>query len=266
MKKRWTIEEEVKLKNELKTKNIDEIMCSLNRSEYSIRKKVKHMNLKFLVHKNKYDNYNNDIKSKYNWKEIQLYYNNNNFWKDVIKKFNITDNILCKAVNIGLFKTRNKSKTMKLSFKLKPRKLSEETKKKISESRIKYLKENPDKIPYKLNHYSKGESYPEKYFEEIVLSDATGTPAPDEAVAFERMSFALASKVELDSQGRLLLNDRLRKRAGLKDDVTLVGVRDHIELWNSDNWEDYLDGHMAQYQKQMAQARQSVLKKQRETI
>ena len=106
--------------------------------------------------------------------------------------------------------------------------------------------------------------YPEKYFEQIVLAVAPGTTAPDEAIAFERMSFALASKVELDAQGRLLLNDRLRKRAGLKDQITLVGVRDHIEIWNNENWEQYLDDHMDQYQKQMSQARQTVLRKQNE--
>jgi MraZ protein len=104
--------------------------------------------------------------------------------------------------------------------------------------------------------------YPEKYFEQIALAVAPGTTAPDEAVAFERISFALASKVELDKQGRLLLNERLRKRAGLKDHVTLVGVRDHIELWNSENWEQYLAEHMSQYQKQMSQARQVVLQKE----
>ena len=104
--------------------------------------------------------------------------------------------------------------------------------------------------------------YPERYFEQIVLSVAPETAAPDEAVAFERMSFALASKVELDAQGRLLLNERLRKRAGLKDQITLVGVRDHIELWNNEDWEQYLSDHMAQYQKQMSQARQFVLQKQ----
>ena len=104
--------------------------------------------------------------------------------------------------------------------------------------------------------------YPEKYFEQIALAVAPETAAPDEAVAFERMSFALASKVELDGQGRLLLNERLRKRAGLKKHVTLVGIRDHIELWNSENWEQYLADHMAQYQKQMSQARQIVLQKQ----
>ena len=104
--------------------------------------------------------------------------------------------------------------------------------------------------------------YPEKYFEQIILSVAPRTTAPDEAVAFERMSFALASKVELDAQGRVLVNERLRKRAGLKNQITLVGVRDHIELWNSKSWEQYLNDHMTQYQQQMSQARQTVLQKQ----
>jgi len=108
--------------------------------------------------------------------------------------------------------------------------------------------------------------YPEKYFEQVVLAVAPNATAPDEAVAFERISFALASKVELDGQGRLLLNERLRKRAGLKDHVTLVGVRDHIELWNRENWEQYLADHMAQYQKQMSQARQVVLQEQNEEL
>jgi MraZ protein len=104
--------------------------------------------------------------------------------------------------------------------------------------------------------------YPEKYFERLALAVTPGTTAPDEAVAFERMSFALAGRVELDRQGRLLLNERLRKRAGLKDHVTLVGVRDHIELWNSQDWEQYLADNMAQYQKQVSQARQVVLQKE----
>jgi MraZ protein len=108
--------------------------------------------------------------------------------------------------------------------------------------------------------------YPEKYFKRIALAIAPAAVAPDEAVAFERISFALASKLELDGQGRLLLNERLRRRAGLKDKITLVGVRDHIELWNSESWEQYLADNMVQYQKQMSQARQIVLQKQDEEL
>ena len=104
--------------------------------------------------------------------------------------------------------------------------------------------------------------YPEKYFQQIALAGAPRTAAPDEAVAFERLGFALASKVELDRQGRLLLSEKVRKRARLGSALTLVGVRDHIELWNTDNWEKYLSDNFAQYQQQMAVARQSVLQKE----
>jgi len=104
--------------------------------------------------------------------------------------------------------------------------------------------------------------YPERCFEKMTLAMAQKNTAPDEIIAFERMNFALAGKVELDSQGRLLLNEKLRKRAGLKNNVTLVGVRDHIELWNTQDWEQYLSDNMAQYQKRAAEARQEVLLKQ----
>jgi MraZ protein len=80
------------------------------------------------------------------------------------------------------------------------------------------------------------------------------------------MNFALAGKVELDSQGRLLLNERLRKRAGLKDNVTLVGVRDHIELWNTQDWDQYVTDNMAQFQKRAAEVRQEVLQKQNQDV
>jgi MraZ protein len=108
--------------------------------------------------------------------------------------------------------------------------------------------------------------YPEKYFERLMHAGAPTATAPDEAIAFERISFALAGKVELDSQGRLLLNDRLRKRAGLSDNVTLLGIKDHIELWNSDHWERYLEDNMMQYHKQAAQARQSVVQKESQEL
>ena len=102
--------------------------------------------------------------------------------------------------------------------------------------------------------------YPEKYFENLVLAGAPQEAAADESVAFERLGFALASKIELDSQGRLLLNDKLRKRAHLQENITLIGVRDHIELWNEQSWEQYLADHLTQYQKQITQARQTVLR------
>jgi len=108
--------------------------------------------------------------------------------------------------------------------------------------------------------------YPEKYFQQIALAGAPGTGAPDESVAYERLSFALASKVELDRQGRLLINEKLKKRANLGNNLTLVGVRDHIEVWNSEDWERYLSDNLNMYQNQLAAARQAQIQRQSKEI
>jgi very-short-patch-repair endonuclease len=108
----------------------------------------------------------NDI----NWEEVQLFYNNDKNWSDVCKYFNISQNLIISAKKLGLFISRSKSESISISLRKTPRKHSEETKKKISEIRKKYLQENPDKVPYKLNHSSK-ESYPEKYFNGLFINE-----------------------------------------------------------------------------------------------
>ena len=61
--------------------------------------------------------------------------------------------------------TRNKLRKINCN-----RKISEETKRKISNARKQYLNEHPEKIPFKLNHSSK-QSYPEQYFENLFLQE-----------------------------------------------------------------------------------------------
>lgn len=85
-----------------------------------------------------------------------------------------------KCWNQGLNKENNKSllhasETLKERYKNgeinKPqlgKKHTEETKNKISSSMKFFLENNPNKVPYLLNHYSLKESYPEKYFREIL--------------------------------------------------------------------------------------------------
>ncbi len=104
--------------------------------------------------------------------------------------------------------------------------------------------------------------YPEKCFQQIALAVAPGIGAPDESLVFERLSFALAGRVELDRQGRLLIGDKFRTRARLGEKLTLVGVRDHIEIWNSDDWQQYVSSNLPQFQTQTMQARQFALQKQ----
>ena len=51
-----------------------------------------------------------------------------------------------------------------------------------------------------------------------------------------RPLFANASKCELDSQGRIVIPQKLRKYAGLEKDVVIIGVNDRAEIWSADAW------------------------------
>lgn len=65
--------------------------------------------------------------------------------------------------------------------------------------------------------------------------------------ALGRMFFASAEAVELDSQGRLLVPQRLRKQSGIDREAVVVGVEDRMEIWDASAWERYLDVHEAAY-------------------
>ena len=51
-----------------------------------------------------------------------------------------------------------------------------------------------------------------------------------------RPLFANASKCELDSQGRIVVPQKLRKYAGLDKDVVIIGVNDRAEIWSAETW------------------------------
>ncbi len=67
------------------------------------------------------------------------------------------------------------------------------------------------------------------------------TPATDaEARVFRRLYFAQTEAVDLDRSGRVLIPERLIQFAGLKREVVLIGIRDHLELWDAQQWQEYL--------------------------
>lgn len=79
--------------------------------------------------------------------------------------------------------------------------------------------------------------YPELYYRRLANFGMRPQIAPNENIRdADHLHFALAARVEWDNQGRVVLPDRLLREAQLGKEVTLVGPRDHLELWNRQEW------------------------------
>ena len=73
-------------------------------------------------------------------------------------------------------------------------------------------------------------------------------PASDtETRLFRRLYFAQTEAVEVDKSGRILVPERLGKFAGLHKEVVLLGVRDHLELWDANKWQTYVDTNASKF-------------------
>jgi MraZ protein len=69
-------------------------------------------------------------------------------------------------------------------------------------------------------------------------------PAMDAASrVFRRLFYAEMEAVELDRAGRILVPDRLLTFAGIGHEAILLGVRDHLELWDPKRWQEFLSQH-----------------------
>lgn len=60
-----------------------------------------------------------------------------------------------------------------------------------------------------------------------------------DARAFSRLMLAGAMDIVLDGQGRFVIPEYLRKYAGLKREVVIVGVHNRLELWDEEEWNKY---------------------------
>jgi very-short-patch-repair endonuclease len=78
---------------------------------------------------------------------------------------------------------------------------TDKAKQRMSAQKIKYLQENPDKVPYVLNHHSNGPSYPETYWKQI-LDNTNKNYETEFRVGLYSLDFAnLAQKIDLEIDG-----------------------------------------------------------------
>lgn len=76
--------------------------------------------------------------------------------------------------------------------------------------------------------------YPMSKWEEVNEQLGRVKDTDDEGMDYLRYMMANAqTDMEMDAQGRVLLPQPLREAVGLTKDLTFVGVRTHVEIWDS---------------------------------
>ena len=81
---------------------------------------------------------------------------------------------------------------------------------------------------------------------EPLAAKLNALPTGDEdARNLRRAVFSSAEPVELDKQGRVIIPDHLRQYAGISSDVSIIGLGEYIEIWDTQSWQK-LDGEIAE--------------------
>ncbi len=90
--------------------------------------------------------------------------------------------------------------------------------------------------------------YPQPYFETL-KADGVNRKWELSTFSAKGASFAFAVQLVLDKQGRVVLPENFVQQAYLYPEVALIGVGDHLEIWNRMRWEQFQEE--AQHMKYM---------------
>ena len=75
---------------------------------------------------------------------------------------------------------------------------------------------------------------------EIFVNKLRTLPISDkDARDFTRFFFSGASECALVKQGRISIPATLRKHAELEKETKIIGVSNRLEIWNTENWDNY---------------------------
>ncbi|MGA2585621.1 MAG: hypothetical protein ABSF88_01135 [Candidatus Aminicenantales bacterium] len=75
--------------------------------------------------------------------------------------------------------------------------------------------------------------FPLPVWENMMKTPENGTRYPDPDVQeFNRKANLSGNHGEIDSKGRILINQALREKAGLQNEVQVIGANNYLEIWD----------------------------------
>ena len=78
--------------------------------------------------------------------------------------------------------------------------------------------------------------WPEKTFEKMAGAVEGSFLQPEEMMEFEEEFYSQTTHLPMDSAGRVRLPERMLTEAGLGQTVLILGVKDHLELRDPEQW------------------------------
>jgi MraZ protein len=96
--------------------------------------------------------------------------------------------------------------------------------------------------------------YPERYFERTRAQIPPPEQLSEEGYEWRQFEYSQSALVDPDNQGRILIPERLLRRAGIGREVTLIGVQDRLELWSRSEFEAFQEGKWPDYPQHRAKA------------
>lgn len=169
--------------------------------------------------------YGNRKRKTIDWAPVQEFYDAGNPWAKCQKKFGFSWDAYGSALKRGDIHSRTIKEGVELHHqKFGAHKLTQKTKDTLSKLRTDFLKEHPDQVPYKLNHYSKGDSYPEKYFKELIKNESIPLKFHKMVSIYELDFYNDDKKVVVEVDGEQHYCDKRIVASDIKRTNYLVGL------------------------------------------
>ncbi len=97
--------------------------------------------------------------------------------------------------------------------------------------------------------------YPERTF----IERQKNWPSPDlpheDLLNYRQIFFSMATLLEVDKQGRVLLPERPLRHVGIGREVYITGDGDHLDLWNREDYERFFEDNWSRYSEIQHRAR-----------
>jgi len=78
----------------------------------------------------------------------------------------------------------------------------------------------------------------------------------EDDLLFDRLFYANSSLLDFDAQGRVLIPEIFLRRAGISREVTILGVNDHVEIWDRQRYAEFLEQQWTRFEEIQRQTMQ----------